>query len=62
MRKLSNLAIGIVLTVLAATFLSKRLMPTPETALPETQSISIDEIHRSIDRSALPVLQVKDPI
>jgi hypothetical protein len=62
MRKLPHLAVGLALTILAAMFLSKSLMLTAAAVPPQQpQTISIDEINRSIDLTALPVHEVREP-
>ena len=61
MRKLPHLAVGLAFTILAATFLTKSLMFTTAVAPLRPQTISIEEIHRSIDTTALPVHHVQEP-
>ena len=62
MRKLPHLAIGLALSTLAAIFLTKSLMLTAAAVPPQqSQTISIDEIHRSLDLTALPVHEVREP-
>ena len=63
MRKITNLAIALGFAVLTAT-VSARLFtqPTDAAVSVSAPTISIEELHRSIDRQALPVMDVKDPV
>jgi hypothetical protein len=60
MRKLPHLAVGLAFTILTATFLTRSLMLTAAVPL-QPQTISIEELHRSIDLTALPVHHVTEP-
>jgi hypothetical protein len=62
-RKIANLAIVLSLAVLAATVSAKLyLQPTDAAGSVLAPTISIEELHRSIDRQALPIMDVKDPV
>ena len=63
MRKIANLAIILSLAVLAATVSARlHMQPTVAAGSVSAPTISIEELHRSIDRQALPIMDVKDPV
>ena len=63
MRKIANLAIALGCAVMAATVSAKLFMqPTDAAVSVSAPTISIEELQRSIDRQALPVMDVKDPV
>ena len=65
MRKLLYLAAVVAIALVSLGFLTKSMLfqaRTPPLQPPATVTISIDELHRSIDMKALPVEEVKDPI
>jgi hypothetical protein len=62
MRKLPHLAIGLALSTVAVIFLTRSLMLTAAAVPPQQpQTISIDKIHRTLDLTALPVREVREP-
>jgi hypothetical protein len=61
MRKLPQLVLGLMLALLLmAAFLTNSLT-SPTRAAKQPQSISLEEMHRSVDSNALLVQEVKEP-
>jgi hypothetical protein len=58
MRKLPYLAAGLVLAILAVTFVGKSNTSATDGVFAEQPRISIDELHRRVDISALPAAQM----
>jgi hypothetical protein len=58
MAKLAIMTALSILAVLGAA--TKPLAPVPTAAAP-THSISVDALHRQVDASSVPVLQVQEP-
>jgi hypothetical protein len=62
MRKLSQLVLGLVFAVLFMAAFFTNLLMLPTRAAKQPQSISLEEMHRSVDLNALLVQEVKDPL
>jgi hypothetical protein len=63
MRKSIYLLAVVAITLMSLGFLAKStLFPIENSALQLPATISIDELHRSIDMKALPVHVIKDPV
>jgi hypothetical protein len=61
MRKLPSLALGLVIATVAAGVVAKSATSTTETSSPtQTATISIEQMHRSIDLAALPAQKEYD--
>jgi hypothetical protein len=62
MQKWLYLAAIIAIALVSLGFLKATLVPQQESFLRSTPIISVDELHRSIDRNSLPVQKIEDPI
>jgi hypothetical protein len=65
MRKLLYLTAVAAIALVSLGFLTKSMLfqiRASSLQPPATATISIDELHRSIDMKALPVQEIKDPI
>jgi len=63
MRKLLYLTAIVAIAVLSLGFFTNSVrFQTGNSLLPSPATISIDELHRSIDMKALPVHQIQDPL
>ena len=61
MRKLVVLTTVMLTVGVGSALKALTLAPSVSTTRPPTVTISIDEIHRQVDVTSLPVLEVKEP-